>query len=121
MLVRAGGVVLSIDLRSLAEYGTPGARTPVPGAAPWLLGLVQWHGRLLTVVDAGRLFGSAPVRGASILVLRGLACEMALAVDQALEPGSEVAADVHLDAATFAAHPAFQPGAAGRRAGGAER
>jgi chemotaxis signal transduction protein len=114
-------VVLSIDLRSLAEYGTPGARTPVPGAAPWLLGLVQWRGRLLTVVDAGQVFGSAPVRGASILVLRGLACEMALAVDQVLDNSSEIAADLHLDAAVLAAHPAFQPGAAGRRAGATER
>ena len=113
--------MLSIDLRSLAEYGTPGARTPVPGAAPWLLGLAQWRGRLLTVVDAGRLFGSAPVRGASILVLRGLACEMALAVDEVLDPSSETAADLHLDAAALAAHPAFHPRAAARRAGAAER
>src|SRR6188472_4246927 len=75
-LFRAGGVVLSIDSRCLADYGTPGARTPVPGAAPWLQGLVQWRGRLLTVVDAGLVFGSGPVRGASILVLRGLACEL---------------------------------------------
>ena len=113
--------MLSIDSRCLADYGTPGARTPVPGAAPWLQGLVQWRGRLLTVVDAGLVFGSGPVRGASILVLRGLACELALAVDAVLHGSSEAVAELHLDAAALAAHPAFQPGAAGRRAGGAER
>ena len=114
MLVLAGGVELSIDLRSLADFGVPGARTPVPGAAPWLLGLAQWRGRLLTVVDAGRLFGTGPVRGACILVLRGLACEMALAVDKVVRSSSETPAKLHLDAAALAAHPAFQPGAAGR-------
>jgi hypothetical protein len=112
--VRAGDVELSIDCRCLLEYGVPGGRTPVPGAAPWLLGLAQWRGRLLTVVDAGLLFGNAPVRGASVLVMRGLACETALAVDEVLESGTEPSKQLHLDAAALAAHPAFQPGAARR-------
>jgi hypothetical protein len=118
LLVRAGDVRLSIDCRALAEYGIPGGRTPVPGAAPWLLGLAQWDGRLLTVVDAGQLFGGRPVRGTSILVLRGLPCEAALAVDEMLDAASEGPADLHLDVATLSAHPAFQPGAAGRRGAG---
>jgi chemotaxis signal transduction protein len=116
LLVSAGGARLSIDCRAVAEYGVPGGRTPVPGTASWLLGLAQWRGRLLTVVDAGLLFGGGPTRGASILVLRGLPCETALAVDQVLDANDEPPADLHLDAAVLTAHPAFQPGAACGRA-----
>jgi len=99
----------------LSAVGPVGLLTPVPGGAEWLVGLTQWHGRLLTVVDAGRLFGNAPSAGRWLLVLRGAPCETALAVDELLGPSA--AADstaTPIDAATLARHPAFQPGAAGR-------
>jgi hypothetical protein len=114
LLARAGGVRLAIEFTALAEYGPAGALTPVPGAAPWLVGLAQWHGRLLTVVDAGRLFGGSPTRGRLLLVLRELPCETALAVDEVLGSNeTPEATDVRLDAVTLRAHPAFRPGAAG--------
>lgn len=115
VIARAGGVRLSIDGQALAEHGTLGPLTPVPGAASWLVGLAQWHGRLLTVVDAGRLFGRSPTTGRTLLVLRDLPCETALVVDEAFKASEDgPPADLHLDAATLRAHPAFRPGAAGR-------
>ena len=118
--VSAGGVRLALAWDVLLEVGEAGPLTPVPGAQPWLTGLAQWRGRLISVVDAGRLFGRGPSSCRALVALRGLACEVALGVDELLGPaGDEEAADVRLDAAALAAHPAFQPGAAVRAPGGA--
>jgi hypothetical protein len=119
LLVSAGGVRLTLAWDTLLETGAAGPLTPVPGAAPWLAGLGQWHGRLVTVVDAGRLFGRAPSRCRWLLALRGLACDVALGVDELNPPADpDDPPIVHLDAAALRAHPAFAPGAAGRPHGG---
>ena len=118
--VSAGGVRLALPWAVLLEVGEAGPLTPVPGAQPWLKGLAQWRGRLITVVDAGRLFGHGPSACRALVALRGLPCEVALGVDELLgRAGDDEAADVRLDAAALAAHPAFQPGAAVRAPGGA--
>ncbi len=89
--------------------------TRVPGGAEWLTGLIQWHGRLLTLVDAGRLFGSQATCSRLIVVLRGLRVEAALAVDAIIATDdTDGSADLVLDAEALAAHPALQPGAATR-------
>ena len=118
--VSAGGVRLALALDAVLEVGAAGPLTPVPGAQPWLAGLAQWGGRLITVVDAGRLFGRTPATCRWLLALRGLPCEVALGVDELPSPTDTAeAADVRLDAAALAAHPAFQAGAASRgRVGG---
>lgn len=114
--VRAGGVVLSLPLGLLDATGPAGHLTPVPGAPPWLRGLGQFRGRLVSVVDAGRLFAGRPSACRWVLPLKGLACEVALGVDELLgAAGGDGAADVRLDAAGLGLLPAFQPGAAGRR------
>ena len=113
LLVEAGGRRLACAFPSVLEVGRFGQVTPVPGGSPWLLGLIQWRGRLLTVVDAGRLFGYQPSRAQRIVVLRGLRVDTALAVDAILgtdDPGGT--ADLVLDAEALSAHPALQPGAA---------
>lgn len=115
LLVAAGGIRLALDWDLLLETGAAGPLTPVPGGAPWLAGLAQWHGRLLTVVDAGRLFGGAPSRCRWLLALRGLPCDVALGVDE-LNPGADGPTPLPLDAAALRSHPAFAPGAAGRAA-----
>jgi hypothetical protein len=113
--VAAGGVRLALDLDVLLEAGSAGPLTPVPGAAKWFAGLGQWHGHLVTVVDAGQLFGHAPSRCRWLLALRGLACDVTLGVDE-LNPTPDPAQPQprRLDLATLRAHPAFAPGAAGR-------
>jgi twitching motility protein PilI len=118
--VSAGGLRLALAWDVLLEVGEAGPLTPVPGAQPWLAGLAQWRGRLITVVDAGRLFGREPSSCRALVALRGLPCEVALGVDELLgRAGDEEPADVRLDAAALAAHAAFQPGAAVRAPGGA--
>jgi hypothetical protein len=113
LLATAGGLRLIIDLDAAEAVGTPGAIVAVPGAQPWLRGLTVWRGRLHTVVDAGLLFGRAPAAAAGLIVLKGLGLDVALAVDdlpRRLPVGES--ADLELDYAAFAAHPAFRPGAA---------
>jgi hypothetical protein len=116
--VRAGGAVLALSMDLLVASGASGRLTPVPGAPAWLAGLGQVDGRLITVVDAGRLFAQSASTCRWLLTLKGVPCEVALGVDELLGvPGADGEADLRLDAATLGRHPAFQPGAAGRRAG----
>jgi chemotaxis signal transduction protein len=111
--VQAGDRRMAIPFELVAEVGSPGPVVDVPHGAEWLLGLIQWRGRLLTLVDAGQLFGLRRSGGAKLVVLRNLNVETALAVDQVIgTENADVSADVVLDAARLQAHPSFQPGAA---------
>jgi hypothetical protein len=113
LLVEAGGRRLACAYSAVVEVGRVDRITPVPGGAPWLAGLVQWRGRLLTLIDAGRLFGRCPSRARWIVVLRGLRVETALVVDAILGTDDKGGtADLVLDTEALAAHPALQPGAA---------
>ena len=111
--VRAGGRRLALPFGVTQEVGPSMPFVRVPGAAPWLLGLIQWRGNLLSLVDAGMLFGTAPCRPTRLVVLRGLDVEVALAVDEILRPDDATQpADLLLDRPALAVHPAFHPGAA---------
>jgi len=115
--VRAGGMVLALAWDLPVATEACGRLTPVPGAPSWLAGLGHFRGRLITVVDAGRIFAKSASTCRLLLTLKGLPCEVALGVDEFLGPGSEGSqVDVCLDAGLLARHSAFQPGAAGRRA-----
>lgn len=117
--VRAGGARLALAFEAVQEYAEIGPWVPVPGARDWCLGLVQWRGRLLSLLDAGRLFGRAASSAGHQVVLAGLPIETVLAVDELVDvfPADEPA-DVHLDLAALRAHEALATGAAG---GAAER
>jgi hypothetical protein len=118
--VRAGGAVLALAWDLPVATEACGRLTPIPGAPSWLAGLGLFRGRLITVVDAGRLFAQAASTCRLLLTLKGLPCEVALGVDEFLGPAHAGGqADLRLDADLLARHPAFQPGAAGRRAEGA--
>jgi chemotaxis signal transduction protein len=118
LVVQAGGLRLALPFGAVAEvsHRVPGPPVPVPGSAPWLIGLIAWRGRLLTLVDAGRLFGEAPSRGGALVLLKGLPVETALAVDDTPRPTvgpGEGARRLELPA--LQALPALQPGAASGR------
>lgn len=113
--VEAGGTRLAIRFDVVSEYSAETDPVPVPATQPWCLGLVQVHGRLLSLVDGGTLFGDAPSgAGGPSILFKGLDVETALLVDHVLGvfPTAEDA-DVELDLAALRAHPAFAPCGAG--------
>jgi chemotaxis signal transduction protein len=111
--VRAGGRRLALPFEVTSGVGPVVPWVRVPRCAPWLLGLIQWRGGLLTLVDAGVLFGERPCRPTRLVVLRGLKVDVALAVDEILRPADAAQpADLLLDHAALAGHPALQPGGA---------
>lgn len=111
--VRAGGRRLALPYEVTSGVGPAVPCVRVPRCAPWLLGLIQWRGGLLTLLDAGVLFGERPCRPTRLVVLRNLKVDAALAVDEILRPADAAQpADLVLDHAALAAHPALQPGGA---------
>ena len=117
LLAIAGGLRLAVAFDVVGAVGTPGSIVAVPGAQSWLRGLTVWRGRLHTVIDAGLLFGQAPATAASLIVLKGLGIDVALAVDELPRPcPEEEPADFELDLASLSVHPAFQPGSGMRGA-----
>ena len=114
LLVKAGGCRIALPFRSVREFCEVGRHVSVPGAAAWCLGLVQWRGRLLTLLDAGRIFGAAPSRPRYQVVLALDRVETALAFDE--HPslcGDEAPCDVLLDEERLRGLAQLQPGAAG--------
>ena len=51
-------VLPATDVQQMESYG---GATPVPGAAPWVTGLMQIRGRVVPVVDLRARFGLPPV------------------------------------------------------------
>jgi len=51
MIFRIGRIRLACNLRQVHEFLPVPAFTPVPGTQPWLLGLANVHGDLMTVID----------------------------------------------------------------------
>jgi hypothetical protein len=67
----------------------------------------------VTLIDAGRLFGRAPVRPRAAVLLRNLPVETALAVDAVIGPeGGSVEPAEAVELTALREHPALQPGAA---------
>ena len=113
--VMAGGRRIALAFRSVREFGEVGRHVPVPGAAAWCLGLVQWRGRLLTLLDGGRLFGTEPSRPRYQVVLSLPDIETALAVDGFVDLcGEDAPCDVLLEDDALRGLDALQPGAAGQ-------
>jgi twitching motility protein PilI len=73
------------DVREVIPVPEPLAR--VPGAKPWLRGIANVRGQLLTIVDLKAFLGggsSAPDRRSRVLVLAGRDVPTALIVDEVL-------------------------------------
>lgn len=65
VLVRLGGARYAVDLAAIAEVVPVPATTRVPGTPSWLVGLANWRGRVLAVVDLRPLVGAPPTPLAS--------------------------------------------------------
>lgn len=51
LIFRIGEVSLACNTKQVKEFLPVPALTPVPGTKPWILGLANIHGELLTIID----------------------------------------------------------------------
>jgi purine-binding chemotaxis protein CheW len=97
LVVRAGAHRVAIPLEQAREILAPRPVTRLPGSAPWIAGLLNLRGRVLTVVDLDRRLGADAAVGPVVVVegdgrvlgLRVTAVEavrMAEGEDQPVEP-----------------------------------
>jgi purine-binding chemotaxis protein CheW len=87
VLFRVGDLVCALPAGIVREVLPPLPPTRIPGAAETVQGLVNVRGALLTVIDAHRLLGRAPLaddEGAIVVVERG-ARGVGLLVGQVLD------------------------------------
>lgn len=122
LILTAGGRRFALDLDVVEEVRRHGRVLPVPGAAAWLTGMVACRGRVLSLADAGALFGAGNATGDWMVVLKGLSVNAALRVDGSPRlPDTNSSPEFTIDLAALAGHEAFQFGAAGpeRNASGA--
>jgi purine-binding chemotaxis protein CheW len=74
IIVTLSGVSYAVPLPSIQEVEQVPAITPVPFSAPWVLGVINLRGTVLTLVDLPALLGMGVwqvSRNARILVIRG--------------------------------------------------
>lgn len=79
-----GAESYAIDSAAVKEVYALKEITPVPGTPPYVLGVVAVRGRIVSVVDLGRLFGSPPRDTAlftKAIVLKSTAMEFAVLAD----------------------------------------
>ncbi|HEX2282286.1 MAG TPA: chemotaxis protein CheW [Thermomicrobiales bacterium] len=84
IVVQISGTSYAVALRSVQEVEHVPRHAPVPGSAPWVLGVVNLRGSILTLVDTADLLGSGtwqPAKDARMLVSGG-DDPVALAVDR---------------------------------------
>jgi len=75
----------AIDSSAVKEVYALKEITPVPGTPPFILGVVAVRGRIVSVVDLGRLFGSSPRDTAlftKAIVLKSNTMEFAVLADE---------------------------------------
>jgi len=88
LLVRAGTLQFGIPLPLCSEVAPGAAYTPLPGSEPFVCGLINLRGRLVTVLDLGAWAGVPPSRSHpahSVVILRVQGKQVGLAVDDVLE------------------------------------
>ena len=96
VVVRLGGCRYGLAMPDVAEVGRPPSLTRVPGLPAWVVGVANWRGRVLAVLDVRGLLGGRvePVgRAGRMVVLNRGAVSVGLLVE-----GVEGALDVDLDA-----------------------
>ena len=84
VIVVMGAGRFAVELPAVAEVGRVPALTRLPGAPEWLVGVANWRGRLLPVLDLRGFFGSEPGSlgpTARLVVVAADGVTAALAVD----------------------------------------
>ena len=71
---RLGDVRLACNIERIGEILPCPQATPVPGAKPWIVGLANVRGELLTVIDLARYLTGvrSPIKGSSRLLAMSL-------------------------------------------------
>ena len=89
LLFRVGGVVCAVEADEVGEILPRFEPTRIPGAMPFVAGLVNVRGTLVTVVDGWRALGGEPpadeTAGTTILLRLTAGRLMGLAVDEVVD------------------------------------
>jgi chemotaxis signal transduction protein len=117
VLLRLGGSRFAVAMADVAEVTSLPAVTRLPGAPPWLVGVANWRGRMLPVLDIRTLVGVPVTPLASsarlVVVMSGLRGELTAGLIAEAVPGVY---DVAIDARS--APPATLPPEAARLVNG---
>lgn len=65
VLIRLGSSRYAIDMTDVAEVAMVPGVTRIPGSGPWLMGVANWRGRMLPVLDLRPLLEAAALPLAS--------------------------------------------------------
>ena len=86
--VRVAGEQYALPVTSVLEVAERGEITPVPGAPPEVIGVRNFHGQVIPVIDmASRLGLDRDAEAPLIVVAQERGHQAALAVDEVLEVG----------------------------------
>jgi purine-binding chemotaxis protein CheW len=69
LVIEAGGQRFALELTAIREIVPARAATRLPGSPPWVIGLLNLRGAVLTVVDLAIRLGLESIEGESIVVL----------------------------------------------------
>lgn len=69
VVFRLNGTLFALDIRSVQEIVQQSDIVPVPGAPPFILGIVNLRGRIMAVVDTKRLLGIGATPADKVLVM----------------------------------------------------
>ena len=71
VLMRLGSSRYAVDMTDVAEVAMVPEVTRLPGSGPWLLGIANWRGRMLPVLDLRPLLDApmVPLAGSARLVV----------------------------------------------------
>jgi purine-binding chemotaxis protein CheW len=88
LLVRLGGETYAIQAARVEELARWTAPTPVPGAPPALMGIINQRGVVLPVININLLLGlaeTAPVRSTRVIVAHHEDVQLGLLVDAVID------------------------------------
>lgn len=73
VVLRFGASRYAVDMADVAEVAAVPGVTRIPGSPPWLLGVANWRGRMLPVLDLRPLLAAetVPLPGSARLVVVG--------------------------------------------------
>jgi len=69
LIFRAGGRVYCCDIEAVREVVTPGMITRLPSAPPYVPGIINVRGVIVTVIDAGMYMHGRPCTGPGSVML----------------------------------------------------